>query len=139
MAARPRSWPCSSPPRRSAGARPYRVRFVARYDLTRQTALVPGAARGIGNATARALIARGANVVVVDLEAGAVQAAAAALHDTRALGLVADVTDRGAMQRAVAQSVERFGGLDVVVANAGIVSRVATYRAMATESFERVV
>ncbi|MBA3328426.1 MAG: SDR family NAD(P)-dependent oxidoreductase, partial [Solirubrobacterales bacterium] len=55
------------------------------------------------------------------------------------LGLAADVTDRGAVQRAVATAVERFGGLDVVVANAGIASRGATMRAMATESFERVL
>ena len=43
------------------------------------------------------------------------------------------------MQRAVALTVERFGGLDVVVANAGIASRVASFRAMAPESFERVL
>jgi NAD(P)-dependent dehydrogenase (short-subunit alcohol dehydrogenase family) len=112
---------------------------MPRYNLAGKSAMVTGAARGIGHATARALIARGASVAVVDLDAGAAQGAAATLHDTRAFGLAADVTDRGAMQRAVAETVERFGGLDVVVANAGIVSRVATYRAMATESFERVV
>jgi len=43
------------------------------------------------------------------------------------------------MQRAVATTVERFGGLDVVVANAGIVSRSATMRAMASETFDRAV
>ncbi len=43
------------------------------------------------------------------------------------------------MQRVVATAVERFGGLDVVVANAGIASRAATLRAMSAESFERVV
>jgi NAD(P)-dependent dehydrogenase (short-subunit alcohol dehydrogenase family) len=53
--------------------------------------------------------------------------------------VVADVTDRSAVQRAVAMTVERFGGLDVVVANAGIASRVTTFRAMATENFERVI
>jgi NAD(P)-dependent dehydrogenase (short-subunit alcohol dehydrogenase family) len=112
---------------------------MAHYELTGKTALVTGAARGIGNATANALLARGASVVVVDLDEEAARSAAAALHDTRALGLAGDVTDRSAMQRAVAHAVERFGGLDVVVANAGVVSRVATFRAMATESFERVV
>ena len=61
------------------------------------------------------------------------------MHDTRAIGIAADVTDRGAMQRAVATTVERFGGLDVVVANAGIASTGATMRAMATENFERVL
>jgi NAD(P)-dependent dehydrogenase (short-subunit alcohol dehydrogenase family) len=112
---------------------------VARYDLGGKVALVTGGARGIGLATATALAGRGATVVIVDLEAAAAERAAAGLHDTRALGLAADVTDRGAMQRVVATTVERFGGLDVVVANAGIASRGATMRAMSTESFERVL
>jgi NAD(P)-dependent dehydrogenase (short-subunit alcohol dehydrogenase family) len=112
---------------------------VTRYELGNRVALVTGAARGIGLETARALISRGASVAVVDLEAVAAEAAAAQLHDTRAIGLGADVTDRGAMQQAVATTVERFGGLDVVVANAGIAARAATFRAMASEGFERVI
>ena len=112
---------------------------MARYDLHGKTALITGGARGIGFATARALLARGATVAVADLDAGAVQRAASELHDTRAMGIVADVTDRGAMQRAVAAVVERHGGLDVVVANAGVASRVASFRAMSSESFERVL
>jgi NAD(P)-dependent dehydrogenase (short-subunit alcohol dehydrogenase family) len=59
-------------------------------------------------------------VVIVDLDQGQAEKAASELHDSRALGLAADVTDRGAMQRAVATAVERFGGLDVVVANAAV-------------------
>jgi NAD(P)-dependent dehydrogenase (short-subunit alcohol dehydrogenase family) len=112
---------------------------VARYDLGGKVALVTGAARGIGFGTAQALIGRGASVVVVDLHEDAAARAASELHDTRALGLGADVTDRGAMQRAVATTVERFGGLDVVVANAGVASRGATLRAMSPESCERVL
>jgi len=112
---------------------------VVRYDLANKVALVTGSARGIGVATARALLARGASVVLVDLDSDAVTAAAAALHDSRTLGLAADVTDRGAMQRVVAAAGERFGGLDVVVANAGISSRVATFRATPPETFERVL
>jgi len=112
---------------------------VPRYDLTDKVALVTGGARGIGFATARALVARGASVVIVDLEAAAAERAAAQVHDSRALGLAGDVTDRTAMQRAVAAAVERFGGLDVVVANAGIASRVATFRATSSETFERVL
>jgi NAD(P)-dependent dehydrogenase (short-subunit alcohol dehydrogenase family) len=112
---------------------------MADYDLGGKVALVTGGARGIGLATARALVARGASVVIVDLNGGAVAAAAAELHDDRALGLAADVTDRGAMQQVVASTVARFGGLDVVVANAGIASRVATFRASSTETFERVL
>jgi NAD(P)-dependent dehydrogenase (short-subunit alcohol dehydrogenase family) len=112
---------------------------VARYDLDGKVALVTGGARGIGFATARALVARGASVAIVDLQADAAMRAAAQVHDARALGLAGDVTDRSAMQQAVAATVERFGGLDVVVANAGIASRVATFRASSSETFERVL
>jgi NAD(P)-dependent dehydrogenase (short-subunit alcohol dehydrogenase family) len=112
---------------------------VARYELSGKVALVTGGARGIGFATARALIARGAHVVIADQRAEDASAAAAQLHDSRAVGLAGDVTDRGAMQRTVAVAVERFGGLDVVVANAGIAARVATFRAFSAETFERVL
>jgi NAD(P)-dependent dehydrogenase (short-subunit alcohol dehydrogenase family) len=112
---------------------------VAGYDLNGKVALVTGAARGIGHATARALVARGASVVIVDLDQEACTRAAAEIHDACALGVACDVTDRSAMQRAVAAAVERFGALDVVVANAGIASRVATFRATPSETFERVL
>jgi NAD(P)-dependent dehydrogenase (short-subunit alcohol dehydrogenase family) len=112
---------------------------MARYQLAGKTALVTGGARGIGLATARALAARGASVVIVDLDQAAADSAASQVSQSDAMGIAADVTDRAAMQRAVATTVQRFGGLDVVVANAGIASRVATCRAAATESFERVL
>lgn len=113
--------------------------MAQRYDVDGKVALVTGAARGIGFATAQALVKRGASVVVLDLDQAAADAAAAQLHDTKAFGIAADVTDRGALQQAIARTVERFGGLDIVVANAGIASRGATVRAMSTESFERVL
>ncbi len=112
---------------------------MPRYDLAGKVALVTGAARGIGFATARALGKRGASVVVVDLDQAAADRAAAQIHDSKAIGIAADVTDRGALQRAVATTVERFGHLDVVVANAGIASRIATLRATGPESAERVL
>jgi NAD(P)-dependent dehydrogenase (short-subunit alcohol dehydrogenase family) len=115
------------------------VRIVARYDLPGKVALVTGGARGIGFETARALVARGASVAIVDLREEDAQRAAADLDDARAFGIGADVTDRGAMQQTVATTVQRFGGLDVVVANAGIASRAATVRGMPSESFERVL
>jgi NAD(P)-dependent dehydrogenase (short-subunit alcohol dehydrogenase family) len=112
---------------------------VARYDLNGKVVLVTGAARGIGYETARSLVARGASVAIVDLDADQAEAAAARVHDTRAIGLAADVSDRGAMQQAVAATVERLGRLDVVVANAGIAPTYATLRTMATELFERTI
>ena len=112
---------------------------MSRYDLTDKVALVTGGARGIGLATSRALIARGASVAVVDLDATTAERAATQVHQAKALGLAADVTDRRAMQHAVAAAVERFGGLDIIVANAGIAPHVATFRAISSESFERVL
>jgi NAD(P)-dependent dehydrogenase (short-subunit alcohol dehydrogenase family) len=112
---------------------------MSRYELTGKVALVTGGAQGIGLATARALLARGAFVAIVDLDQAAPERVAAQLHDMRALGVAADVTDRSAIERAIGETVDRFGGLDVVVANAGIVSAVATVRATPSESFERVL
>ncbi|HYF26998.1 MAG TPA: short-chain dehydrogenase/reductase [Baekduia sp.] len=111
---------------------------MSRYDVRDKVALVTGGARGIGLATCQALHARGAQVVLCDLDQAAAEAAAAQVSP-QAVGLAADVSDRAAMQRVVATAVERFGGLDIVVANAGIASRGATMRAMATEAFDRVL
>jgi NAD(P)-dependent dehydrogenase (short-subunit alcohol dehydrogenase family) len=108
------------------------------YSLSGKVALVTGGARGIGFATAQELVARGARVVIVDLHEDAVEQAAGRLG-ADALGLAADVTDRGALDGVVEQVVERFGGLDVLVANAGIASRGATTLAADPEQFERVI
>lgn len=108
------------------------------YDLNGKVALVTGAARGIGFETARQLHMRGASVAVVDIEIDQAREAAERIGP-RAIGIAADVTDHGAMMAAVAETVERFGGLDVAVANAGIAqARLATARAISTEEWERV-
>ncbi len=108
------------------------------YDLNGKVALVTGAARGIGYETARQIHLRGASVAVVDLDAEQVREAAERIGE-RAIGIAADVTDHAAMMGAVAETVERFGGLDVVVANAGIAQgTVATTRGISVEEWERV-
>lgn len=110
------------------------------YHVTGKVVLITGAARGIGNAMARQLRAKGARIVVVDLHQEDVDRAVEELGgEGAAIGFAADVTDRGAMQRVVAQSVESFGGVDVVIANAGIVSRAATLASMGTETFDRIL
>jgi len=108
--------------------------------LKGKVALVTGAAGGIGLASARALSARGARVVLCDVQAAEVERQAQALGVDRAIGLGVDVTDRAAMGRAVEATVERFGRLDVIFANAGIAPDPPTTIATIDESmFERVV
>ena len=81
--------------------------------------LITGAARGIGAETARRLVAKGARVSLVGLEPDRLAALAGELGD-RAVWFEADVTDQDAVDGAVAGTVAAFGGIDVVLANAGI-------------------
>lgn len=82
--------------------------------------LITGAANGIGAEVARRLHGRGAKLVLTDLDEGQLKEVAARLGDDRVLTVVADVRDLAAMQAAADQGVERFGGIDIVMANAGI-------------------
>jgi len=89
------------------------------FDVNGRTAFITGAARGIGKATAERLHAAGANVALVGLEPERLQQNAERLGE-RAAWFEADVTDHDALDGAVAATVERFGGIDVAIANAGI-------------------
>lgn len=84
--------------------------------------LITGGARGIGAEVARRLRAQGAKLVLTDLDAAPLHALVTDLGEENALGVIADVSDLASMEAAVAEGVERFGGLDVVMANAGIAS-----------------
>jgi NAD(P)-dependent dehydrogenase (short-subunit alcohol dehydrogenase family) len=108
------------------------------YPVSGKVALVTGAARGIGLATARLLHQRGASVALLDLARADAEAAANAIGE-RTLALDADVTDGRAMELAVSEVVERLGGLDIVVANAGIAPKPRPMTAMGNEEFERVI
>ncbi len=108
------------------------------YDLAGKTVFITGGAQGIGLETGRMAYGRGASVVLVDLDSAQVEAAAASLGE-RALGLAADVTDRASIKEAVAEAKQRFGKVDVVVANAGITTRIATMRSLPAEDWERVL
>ncbi|MDN2566660.1 SDR family oxidoreductase [Aquibium sp. A9E412] len=83
---------------------------------------VTGAAGGIGRGIAGAVIEAGGRAALIDLDAARAEEAAAALQaGDRAIGLAADVTDRASLDAALAATVARFGRLDGLVNNAGVV------------------
>ena len=89
--------------------------------LSGKTAIISGAAspRGIGLATARLFADQGARVAILDVDSGAIEAALDILGHSH-IGLVCDVTDRAACERAANQTIERLGKIDILVNNAGI-------------------
>ncbi len=85
-------------------------------ELQGEVALVTGAASGIGRACVESLLSRGAAVIGLDLD-GSITTM---LEQPAFLGIQSDVTDRGAIKSAMQAGVERFGGLDMLILNAGI-------------------
>jgi rhamnulose-1-phosphate aldolase/alcohol dehydrogenase len=109
-------------------------------ELARRIALVTGGASGIGRAIARRLAAEGAHVIVGDVDAaGAARTAdeiTAAVGAGRALGLAMDVTSEASVRAVVESTVLAYGGLDVLVSNAGT-AHSAPVASMALEDWER--
>ncbi len=107
------------------------------YPVAGRVVLITGAARGIGAGLARELGRRGARLSLVGLEPERLAETAEAVPG-EAKWFEADVTDQAALERAVAGTVERLGGIDVVVANAGI-EAVGTVETIDPALFERII
>ncbi len=104
--------------------------------LTGRTALITGAAQGLGASMAEVFAAAGANVVVADIDQQAAEATAAKLPS--ALGLACDVTSEQDVRSAVSTAIEAYGSLDVLVNNAGF-TRDASLRNLSFDDFKAVL
>ncbi|WLP92420.1 3-oxoacyl-ACP reductase FabG [Gordonia sp. NB41Y] len=107
--------------------------------LNQQTAVITGAAQGIGFAIAKLFVAEGARVVVGDIDGDAAAKAATELGGTEvAIGVRCDVTGSDDVDALLAAADSAFGPVDVMVNNAGI-TRDATMRTMTEEQFDQVI
>jgi len=107
--------------------------------LNKKVAMITGAAGGIGAATAKRFIADGARVMLVDLPDSKLEAVSASLPKDLVAFTAANVSDPASIERCMQATVERFGGLDIMFANAGIEGRVGPLVGCSVEDFDRVV
>ena len=108
------------------------------YDFTGKTALVTGAARGIGLACAQLLGRRGAKLALADCDSDGVTASAGALSATAALGLTVDIRDAQSVTRMVENTVGEFGGIDIFVNCAAIIDN-KLFLESSFEDWERIL
>jgi NAD(P)-dependent dehydrogenase (short-subunit alcohol dehydrogenase family) len=106
--------------------------------LRDKVAVISGGAGSIGAATARLFVAEGARVVVTDVDGEALDSVAAEFGDAAAT-CVADATDSAQVRAAVGLAVERFGGLDVAFANAGVFGVIAPVAEYPEDVFDHVM
>ena len=99
--------------------------FDKNFGLANKTALITGAGAGIGKAIAGLFYEKGANLVLVDLDAGIARVGAElGFAAARVAALAGDITEASVRERVVATGLERFGAVDILVNNAGL-SRLA--------------
>jgi meso-butanediol dehydrogenase/(S,S)-butanediol dehydrogenase/diacetyl reductase len=103
-----------------------------------KTVLVTGAASGIGLSAARRFLDEGARVVMLDIDEASLKESAASLPQDRVLVQVGDTADKDTAAAAVKASVDRFGGLHILINNAGVASE-GDIMQTSEEDFERVM
>ncbi|HQR48050.1 MAG TPA: SDR family NAD(P)-dependent oxidoreductase [Steroidobacteraceae bacterium] len=110
-------------------------------ELAGKTAIVTGGGRGIGEGICHVLAREGANVVVMGRHANEVDAVAAAIRASggSAHAVVADVTDRNSLDAMTRATVDRFGGIDVLVNNAGIEGPPCLVEDLPDDQWDRVL
>src|SRR6266481_2789231 len=106
--------------------------------LTGQTAIVTGAATGIGEAIARRLACAGATIAVADLDAAGASAVAASIGGG-SFGVAMDISRADSVQQAVAEVLARRGQIDVLVNNAGIAGKAAPLWEQTDEDWQQVI
>lgn len=106
--------------------------------LAGKTAVVTGAASGIGLAAVTLFAAEGAHVLAVDRDGAALEAAVAPLG-SRVAPFTADVTDEAAVAAAMGEAAKRFGGIDIVIPNAGIFGQHAHIQDCPIDSLNQVL
>ena len=109
------------------------------FDVKDKTAIVTGAAGGIGLAVAKAILAKGGKVVLCDVADDKGAKAANALGSDRVAFKACNVANEEDVKAAVAFAVERFGSLDVMCANAGVTNRLFNGAEAPFAEFKRVV
>ncbi len=107
------------------------------FDLTGQTAIVTGAATGIGEAIARRLSGAGATVAIADLNLDGAAETAATID--RAFAVHVDVTDSASVNRAVAETIAKTGRIDILVNNAGIAGTAGPLEEQTDDAWQRIV
>jgi len=107
-------------------------------DMTGKTVLITGASRGIGADTARWFIRAGANVALLARGADEILELAASIG-SKAMAIPCDVSDYKAVSAAVSQTVEQFGGLDVLIGNAGVIEPIVHLADADPEAWSRVI
>lgn len=107
--------------------------------LTGKVAVITGGAGGIGRAAAQLFVDEGAQVLVVDLNEAALQETVKAIGSTAVSYAMADTTQSAEVQRYVNTAVERYGGIDVFLANAGVEGVLQPITDYPVDAFDRVL